>query len=102
MRLERHEPVERREGDREAVRQEAARAQHLHPPREPGVAGLVLLERPGVQKIGERIPDGEINRGADEEERDAQIELLVPQHLVVGDEAGVGPAIEMMRAERDR
>ena len=51
VRLERHQPVERRERDRQAVGEQAAAAQHLHPPRDARIAGAILLERPRVQEV---------------------------------------------------
>jgi hypothetical protein len=77
VRLERHEPVEGRERDRQAVSEEPACAQHLHAPRQTGIPGLVLLERPRVQKVCDRVPDREIDRRANQEERRVEVELFV-------------------------
>ena len=102
VRLERHHPVERRERDREAVREEPAAAEHLHAARELLIGRPVLFERPGVEEVRQRVPDEEVDRGAGEEERRVEIQVLVLQHFVVRDEIGVRPDVEMAHAERDR
>ena len=61
VRVDRHQPVERRERDRHAIRDKAAAAQDLHPARDARIAGAVLLERPGVEEIRQAVPDQKID-----------------------------------------
>ena len=77
-------------------------ADELHPPGEPRIAGPVLFERPGVQEIRQAVPDEEIGRRPDQEERRVQIRVLVLQNLVVRDEIGVGPFVQVVHAKDDR
>ena len=102
VRFERHEPVERREGDGQSVSDESARAQKLHPAREPRLAGAVLLERPGIQEIGQDIPYREIDDSPHDEKRGVQIQALVLQQLVARHKIGARPWIELVHAQQDR
>ena len=49
MRFERHQPVEGCEGNRQAIREQPARAEHLHFAGNRRVAGVVLFARPFVE-----------------------------------------------------
>ena len=101
MRLERHQPVERRERDRQPVRDEPAAAEQLHAAREPGLGGAILLERPGIQEVRQPVPHEEVDGRPDEEERRVQVQVLVLERLVVRDQIGVRPPVETIHAERD-
>ena len=82
--LDRHQPVERRERDGDAVRDKATAAHDLHPARDARIAGAILLERQRVEDVGQAVPDQEIDRGSDEKERRVQVGLLVLKQFVAG------------------
>ena len=77
MRLERHQPVERREGLRERERDQAApRCSAAAARRRPGRAALVLPPREPARPERDRRPHREVERGAREEEGHVQVGLL--------------------------
>ena len=71
----------------------------LHLARDARIAGAILLERPRVEKVGQAVPDQEVERRSNEKERRVQIELLVLQHFVLRDDVGVRPDVEAAHAE---
>ena len=102
VRLEGHQPVERRKRDRQAVRDEPAGAQKLHAARDSRIGRLVLLERPRVQEIGERVPDQKIDTRTHDEERRVEVHVFVLQRLVARNERRIRPAVQAVHAEENR
>jgi hypothetical protein len=96
VRVERHQPVDRREEQGDAVEQQSAAAQPLHPDREPFIAGRgVLLPRPPGDQVRKGGPQHEVDGGAHVEERDVQVRRPVLQDLVVGDQLRTRPRVEL-------
>ena len=101
MRVERHDPVDRHEQDRDRVDDQPAAAQALHLQRLAVLTLPLLLERPLREQEGQRRPHGEIDRRAQEEERDVQVGRLVLQDGVLRHRVGVRPEIQLVHAEGD-
>jgi hypothetical protein len=102
VRVERHHPVERGEGDRQAVSDQAAAADRLHAARDPRVRAAILLERPAVQEIGDGIPDREVEDRPDHEEWNVQVQGFAGQDRVGVDDVVMGPLVEIVEPEEQR
>ena len=84
------------------VDDQPAAAQALHLQRLAVLTLPLLLERPLGEQEGQRRPHGEIDRRAQEEERDVQVGRLVLQDGVLRHRVGVRPEIQLVHAEGDR
>ena len=102
VRLERHEPVERRERNRQAVAEQSAGAEHLHLARDRRIAGLILFERPFAEQKRDDVPDREVDGRSREKERHIQVRLLPLQNRIDRHTVRISPRIQRMHTERDR
>ena len=94
VRLERHHPVDRRERDGEADQQQPAAAQALAAPRDASRSSRrASCSRDHLrQEVREHDPDGEVERGARQEERHVQVGRLLLQERVGGDGVRAAPS----------
>ena len=107
MRVDRHDPVERREGQRQGEQEQAGRCDLRHAHADRRVAGLVLLDRLAAEVEREAAPDREVDDDADEEERRVEEPGLARDDGVVAGLAllddGVRPVVvDVVEADDDR
>src|SRR5262249_37752848 len=104
--VERHHPIDRREGDRQGVEHKSGGAQILCPLQCAHVAVLVLLLRPPAQVGRQSDPDGEINDAPNEEAiliKPCAFVLDQLELCLVRDPARVHPYVEAVQPDdRDR
>ena len=101
MRVDRHRPVDHREGDGEEVEDKTGARQARHLIHQLRVARAIVLGRPRGQQITERRPDREVDDLANQEEGRVQVRGLLHQDRV-GQRAVMRPLVEVVHAERDR
>ncbi len=99
MRLERHHPVHRSEGHRQAPQDQPRRAQRSQAVAQPRLPGAVLPRRPPVQKVGQRQPHREIKSRAPQEEGHVQVDDLVPQKFVGSHLFRIGPEVNVFQPD---
>ena len=92
VRVDRHRPVDDREGHGQAVDEQAAAREPQHLVGQRGVAGAILFGRPCAQAQRDETPHGEVEDIAADEERHVEVGRLVEDDRVGG---GVRPVIEM-------
>ena len=102
MRFERHDPVDRKEGHREAVKHQSRAAHASQTRRKRRVAGAILLVRPAVQFPDESPPHREIDHIANQEKRQVKVGLFEFERGVGSNEIRMRPRIHPAEPEKKR
>ena len=100
--IERHQPVDRREGGRQAVEDETGGRDHLHPSRQGGITRRVLPGGQPLQHPGEPAPDREVEGRPGDEERGVEVHRLVTQEGVRLDLVRARPPVQLGQTEQER
>ena len=102
MRVDRHGPVDHREGHRQAVNHQPGTGQNRELSNESRIPRPILFRRPSRQCPGDRRPDREIEQLPDQKEGLVQVRLLLLKNRVARNRVGMRPVIQVVHPEPDR